>query len=122
MKYLIYSIIALLTVIFSHLVQAEPWTKEQKQLAAISTTLHFIDWGQTRHIAKNPDRFYERSPLLPNHPSMGQVNRHFIISGIIIASAAHFLPQYRSQLLKIHIGYQTINTVRNFHIGLKGDF
>lgn len=101
---------------------SKAWTTEQKQLAGIATTLMVVDWAQTRHIANNPHKFHELNPLLPNHPSIGQVNRHFIISGLIIGTLAHNLPQYRNLLLKTYIGYQTINTIRNYHIGIKLDF
>lgn len=119
----VFSILTIfLALFFTIPCKAESWSKEQKQLAGIATTLMVVDWAQTRHIANNPHKFHELNPLLPNHPSIGQVNRHFIISGLIIGALAHNLPQYRSLLLKTYIGYQTINTVRNYHIGIKMEF
>lgn len=112
----------LLALFFTIPCKAEPWSKEQKQLAGIATTLHIIDWAQTRHIARNPHKFSELNPILPNHPSLAQVNTHFIWTGIATGLLAHNFPKYRSLLLKTYIGYQTINTVRNYHIGIKMEF
>jgi len=103
---MVFSILAIFLALFiAFPCKAETWTTEQKQLAGIATTLMVVDWAQTRHIANNPHKFHELNPLLPNHPSIGQVNRHFIISGLIIGTLAHNLPQYRSLLLKTYIGY-----------------
>lgn len=113
----------LLFFLFARNVQAQTeWTPTQIKMGAAALALHTVDWGQTRHIAKNPDHFRELNPILGEHPSLGQVNRHFIISGLLVAGLAHYLPQYRSNILKIYIGIQTINTIRNYHIGLKMDF
>lgn len=112
----------ILGFIFCKTSHSQEWTTEQKQLAGIATALHIIDWGQTRYIAKHPDQFKELNPLLPDHPSLSQVNKYFIISSLIIGSAAHLLPEYRSTLLKMYIGVQIINTTRNFTLGLRLTF
>lgn len=102
--------------------KAEPWTKEQMQLGAIAAGLYVVDYGQTRNIAKNPQQFRELNPLLGSHPTLGQVNRHFLIGTAVVFSAAHFLPQYRSTILKTFIVIETVNTVRNYHVGLRMEF
>lgn len=119
----IFSILAILSALFFALpCKADPWSKEQKQLAGIATTLHLIDWGQTRHIAKNPHQYSELNPLLPDHPSLGQVNTHFIWTGIATGLLAHHFPKYRSTILKTYISIQTINTIRNYTLGLRIEF
>lgn len=115
-------IIVLLALLFMATAKAEPWTTEQKQLGIIAGGLYLIDYGQTRHIAKNPHQFKELNPLIGTHPTLGQVNRHFLISSAIIFSAAHFLPQYRSTILKTFIVIETVNTIRNYHIGIRMEF
>lgn len=42
-----------------------------------ANTLLVLDWAQTREIATN-DHYYETNRFLGKHPSIGDVNRHFI--------------------------------------------
>ena len=63
---------------------SEPWRDIDKTLFVASTALLVADWAQTRYIAKNPDQFYERNPILGKHPSVGKVNAYF--AGAIIGN------------------------------------
>jgi hypothetical protein len=101
---------------------AGDWSAEEKWMLAGASALHIMDWGQTRYISKNPDRFYELNPLLPDHPSLGEVNRHFLMTGLLMLSFAHFLPDYRKAILMTYIGIQTVNVTRNYTIGLRVSF
>ena len=56
---------------------AEPWTTENKWVAATAVTLTVIDWGQNRYAAKNPDKFKGVNPILVEHPSTREVDRYF---------------------------------------------
>lgn len=98
------------------------WSDSQIRWAAGAAVLHAIDWGQTRDIARQPDSYHERNPILGPHPTLGDVNRHFIVFGAVTAALVHFLPQYRDTLLKVYVGYQMVNTTRNFSIGLRLNF
>lgn len=112
----------LLLVCCIPLAQAKEWTGEEKGWATAAAALHVIDWGQTRHIAKSNGEFYEVNPVIGRHPSSGRVNGYFIASGLVIAGLAHFIPEYRRELLMLYVGVQTVNTARNFHIGLRVSF
>ena len=102
--------------------QFSGWSPTDKALFATSTALLVADWGQTRYIARHPDRFRELNPLLPEHPSLGDVNRHFLVSTAVMLAAAHYLPQYRKAMLQVWVAVGVIGTARNAHIGVRFDF
>lgn len=83
--------------------QAREWTDEELRWGAALAVTRLVDWGQTRYIAKHPDRFREVNPLIGDHPSLGEVNRHFIVSTALMFAAAHYLPQYRTRLLQVYV-------------------
>lgn len=72
---------------------ADKWTKPQKEWWAMYTLGSTGDWLQTRQIAKNPDKYYERNTYtLGRHPSVGKVN---IVSAVMYGvnlGIAHILP------------------------------
>lgn len=55
-----------------------------KVLAALFTLAHAADWSQTLHIARNPDKYYEKdsSRFIGTHPSTGKVNSYMLFSGL----------------------------------------
>lgn len=54
-----------------------------------AATLHAVDYLQTREIARNPDRFYERNPLLGRHPSQTAVAGYFLGTGVLLYTACN---------------------------------
>lgn len=70
---------ALLLALASLDAQAECLQRDDttKAAYAAATVAHAIDWGQTRTIAANPDRWQEMNPFLGRNPSASQVNRYF---------------------------------------------
>ena len=100
---------------------ADNWTPAEKRWAAAAATLHLIDWGQTRYIARS-DRFYERNPILGRHPSSGRVDRYFLATAIGVGLAAHYMPRYRGAILKTYVVVQGLNVARNFRIGVRIEF
>ena len=64
-----------------------------RRLAALA-----VDWGQTRHIAKNPSRFIETNPILGTSPSVGKVDAYFIGAMVGTVALAHVLPSDWRQL------------------------
>lgn len=101
---------------------AREWTGQQRAWAAAALGLSLVDWGQTRHIARHPEKYRELNPLLGKHPSLGDVNRHRIVTTGLLMAAAHWLPEHRDLILKVWVGVQVANTARNFTVGLKVDF
>ena len=53
---------------------AHAWTDTQKALYLSAQVATVIDWAQTRHIAKNPDKFQEVNPLIGKNPSTNKVD------------------------------------------------
>jgi len=71
---------------------AEPWDKTDLALGLGLLASRAMDYGQTRYISQNPDRYHELNPCLPEHPSEGQVATFFIAGMVVDAAVAHFLP------------------------------
>lgn len=95
------------------------WSTLDKTLLAASTAAHIVDWGQTRTIAMNPDRWIERNPLLGDHPSVGSVNTYFISRLILIPVLAHYLPEYRTAILSLWLAIGVGYSGHNHNIGLR---
>lgn len=72
----------LLVLVFTavHAQAADEWTKEDTERQLLYTALHMIDWGQTRHIARHPEKFKELNPVLGDHPSVTEVDLYFTSS------------------------------------------
>ena len=102
--------------------QAREWDKTEMALGAAALTLNVIDWRQTRHITQEPDRYYEKNVLLGENPSRSNVDRHFLITTLVVGGLAHFIPEYRKEILSVFVVVQTVNTVRNYSIGLRVRF
>lgn len=101
----------------------EEWTGTQQALAATALVLVAADWAQTRYIARNPDRFRELNPLLPEHPTVAQVNRHFALSIAAGAVLAHFLPsEWRTVFLGSVVVAEASIVGRNFKLGIKASW
>jgi hypothetical protein len=117
------AVILMLVVIPTSSSAFDKWTKTNTMLELSWLALDIVDWGQTLHIAKNPDEFHETNPLLGDHPSVSEVNRHFIIGAVIHAGFSYVLPRkYREVFQIFSIGW-TGNTVkRNYNIGLRMNF
>lgn len=102
--------------------QAREWTDEELRWGAALAVTRLVDWGQTRYIAKHPREFREANPFLSNHPSMSEVNRHFIVGSLIMFGAAHYLPQYRSTLLRVWVSIGVAANAHNAAIGVRLEF
>src|SRR5574343_926329 len=90
-----------------------------------------LDWMQTRSIATTtvpgycPDnaggtcyKHREMNPLLPRHPSVSQVNRHFLVGALVLTGLAYTLPeQWARHLLRGYIILETLVVARNVAIG-----
>ena len=77
MRYLVLSIIVLvthLTALPAH--AADEWTREDTERQLLYTAIHMIDWGQTRHVARHPEKFKESNLILGDHPSVSEVDMY----------------------------------------------
>lgn len=95
------------------------WSTLDKSLLLGATTFHLVDWGQTRTIAYNPNRWTENNPFLGKHPSVGEVNNYFLSRLILVPLAAHLLPEYRTIILSIWFGAGVGFSAHNHSIGIR---
>lgn len=56
----------------------DDWDTADRLLLATYSGFWFIDYGQTRTIALNPERWHEKNRILGPHPSVGSVNAYFL--------------------------------------------
>ena len=89
----------------------------QRELAF--QALLFADWKQTRQIARQPDRYYERNPILGKHPSVGRVDTYMVASGVLHwIISAKLSPKWREQFQLVSISMQANVVQQNYEIGL----
>lgn len=102
---------------------ADPWSNRDVALQLAYTSLHVIDWGQTRYIAQNPLNHSEVNKILGEHPSPERVDVYFAGTLIAHVLVTHFLPaKYRPwwQLATISMEGYCVN--HNFKAGVKVAF
>ena len=117
------SIIVAILLLVSLSAHAErDWTTEEKVWGATATTLLLMDYGTTRNIAHRPNEYRELNPLLGNHPSIAQVNLHFLVAIPAILLAADYFPEYRKEILMITSAVELVAVGNNLRIGLHLDF
>lgn len=112
-------IIALSILTTAPCMAADPWSKQDIALEGAVIALLAVDWAQTRYISTHPDQFYERNPLLGEHPSRKNVDLYF--AGAVAAHIAitHFLPAiWRPGLQVPLIVLQFGAVTRNNQIGI----
>jgi len=107
---------------------ADKWSVQDYALEASWGIVHLIDWGQTRYIAKNPDRYHECNPILGRHPSVGQVDIYMGAGLILHPIVAALLPT-KARILGLEFNpraaWQTVTifssgicVVNNINIGV----
>lgn len=94
-----------------------------KVLAALFALAHAADWAQTQHIARNPDKYYEKEVdwAIGKHPSEGRVNSFMALEGLLKGVGPFMLPRgYRetAQGLALAGKLKVINQNKNIGIGL----
>ena len=117
-------LLSLLLVLFPSLCEArEPWEFTDYALTGAAVASLVVDWGQTRHIAKNPNRFDEKNPILGITPSVGKVDTYVLGAMLATVAVAHLLPQdYRRLFLAGTLSMELSVIDQNRSIGIKVDF
>jgi hypothetical protein len=101
------------------------WTYTDTALQATFLTLHGMDWAQTLHIVRNPDKYYETNNILGKYPSEGRVNSYMALTAIGHTAIAYALPKpWRTmwQGTGIYIGYDSVQHNINAGIGISFHF
>ena len=123
MKKILVTAVAGILLFSSSAIAADKWSKRDKNLELTYQALKFIDWRQTRYIAKNSDKYYEMNPILGKHPSVDKVDAYFIGTAILHPIITHFLPkEYRPWWQGITITLSGACVINNVIVGIKMDF
>lgn len=103
----------------SSVCSADPWDRTDKILLGTTMATAVLDYGQTMHIARNPQDHYEYNQILGDHPSPSAVRNGFLIGAAVKIIVAELLP---SKYRKWWLGGWTIGSgamvLRNYHQGI----
>lgn len=116
-------ILILLLALFSVSAQADEWREADIWREAGFMALLATDLKQTHEIAANPHTYFERNPILGEHPDSAQVNTYF--SSVVVAhyGVARILPhEWREIFQYVTIGVESRSVFRNFSLGIGGTF
>lgn len=103
--------------------QADEWSRADLQREAAYLALHITDYAQTRTIAQHPEQWHEQNSILGLHPSAGQVDRYFLLTGIAHVALAHLLPaDWRKDFQVLTIGIEFGAVSNNFSLGISATF
>lgn len=97
----------------------QDWTTTDKALLGVGTALHIVDWGQTRYVVKHPGQYRETNFMLPDHPSMGQVNAYMLGTLLLFPALAEYFPEYRTEILGLWVASRALVVGRNYQIGIR---
>ena len=101
---------------------AYAWTKADTQRQLIYSTLHVIDWGQTRYIATHDD-YYETNLFLGKQPSMQEVDTYFAATLAGLALVSYLLPpDWRKIWQVVWIGARFKTVADNYSLGVNIHF
>lgn len=99
------------------------WEKTDYALAGAAVAALAVDWGQTRHIAKNPNRFSEQNPILGPSPAVGKVDAYFLGAMVGTVALAHVLPGDWRQLFLAGVLTVELGVIQqNRSLGIKMAF
>ena len=100
---------------------ADNWTSSDTKREIAYQTLAAVDWLQTRNIARNP-AYHEQNAVLGLHPSIGQVNNYFLITGLAHYLIADYLTEWRRPFQWVTVGIEFGAIAHNFSIGISARF
>lgn len=96
----IFLILSILTVFSSKIFAADKWDKMDIVLGTAAASLTITDFLQTMYISEHPEKFYERNPILGEHPSNLEVGLYFGTVAIVGGAIAYYAPsKYRKWFL-----------------------
>ena len=102
---------------------AGEWTRADTAREVAYLALHVVDYSQTLEISDNPNRWYEKNPIIGKHPSRGEVNTYFLITGLLHPAVAYVLPKpYREIFQYSTIAIEIYCVGNNYSLGIGGRF
>lgn len=95
------------------------WTALDFSLQGAYLALRYIDWRQTREVAKHPELYRETLRFLGDHPSPGDVNRYMAAIAVAHAGISMYLDRpYRTAWQAVTLFEVYGATRRNHRLGL----
>ena len=95
------------------------WTPADSAREAAYLALHVADWGQSLDIADHPERWHEHNPVLGSHPTRGDVNRYFAVTGVLHPVVSYALPRgWREVWQYSTIGLEMYCVGNNYSVGI----
>jgi len=101
---------------------ADEWTDADIKREVAFLVLQFIDYGQTRTIAKHPENYHEFNEILGSHPSVSKVNKYFAVTTLLQLVVADKWTEYRTEFQYLTIGIEVGAVGNNVMIGIHHDF
>jgi len=128
--------LAIAGLLFSTPAIADEWSKLDISREVVWQTVHYMDWMQTRQIARHPEEYHEENPILGKHPSVSEVNQYMVASAIGHVIVANYIPDVirgiglpeswasssRMVFQYVTIGMSGGCVANNFNIGLRVSF
>lgn len=84
-------------------------------IAIALVLLLLVDWAQTVQIAKHPERWYERNPLLGKHPSVRRVHLWFAACVAAAVAVAVVAPAVAALFVLVEV----LCVVNNYLLGIR---
>ena len=126
------TIILAVLLCFSFNCFADEWSKADSYREATYLTFLAVDWAQTCNISRNyapcvngsnPYHCSEQNSYLGDHPTLGAVNRYFLVTATLHAGVSYLLPEkYRAPFQYVTIGVEGGYVAYNFSIGISAKF
>jgi len=113
----------LLTVPLCVTAQTREWTYDEKLLGAANGVLIASDWLLTRDMIKNhAGQYFEMNPLIGPSPTLGELNRHFLLFTPLLYFTVNHFEDQRKSILTSFLIIETVNVAHMFNIGLRFSF
>jgi len=92
---------------------ADPWNNQDIVLQTIVQGTLFLDYLQTRQIAKHPNLYYETNKIIGRHPSLKAVNVYFVAASLAHVGFVHILPKKLRPYFQTGTILLEINVIKN---------
>lgn len=115
-------IITLILIFYTSTASAE-WKTEDTVRQLVITGLSYVDYTQTKTIAKSKGYYYEVNPILGKHPHVDTVNIFFALTKIANFAIAYYLPDnFRKVWQYSWISIETTAITWNWQAGIRMTF
>jgi hypothetical protein len=101
----------------------DEWSTRDVVMESAYATVHILDWGQTRHLAKDPLLHHEHNVVLGQHPSVTKVDTYFALTLLAHIGITHIIPDYlRPYWQSVSIIIEGNVVKQNYNLGVRATF